>query len=121
MRPYCLNDDEIVEILRCVRSATDPTHPALATALEDAKHWEAGLIILSLFVARVLERYRGQWEQQVNVIKSLHDPTPSLWFEIQEMDHHYIRQLFMQDPGAGCPLDEILMEVAQRIAVYDYA
>ncbi len=121
MRAYCLGDDETTAILKYVRSAIDPQGSALISALEDARNWDAGLIVLSLFVARLLERHQGQLKEQVAVIECLHDPTPSIWLEIQEMDHRYINQLLRQDPGADRSLEEILKDVAHQLAVYDYA
>lgn len=120
-KAYGLSADEIGEVLDYMRWETDPGDGALTMALEDAKHWETALIVLSLFVARVLERYQGQSELQSELIESLHDPMAGVWLEIQEMDHHYVKQLLVQDPGAHYTLDEILTSVAERIAVHDYA
>lgn len=119
MRNYCLRVDEIGLILKWPDCKTGICKE-LAYELDEALCWNSKIICLALFVARLMLRGQISMDEQKNIINKIYMMGDQVYFEIQEVDCHFVDYLLRHIRGSNDSLEDILIEIQNRLSSHYY-
>jgi hypothetical protein len=120
MRNYCLNVDEIDQILQWYDDRETGICKKLAGELDEALCWNSKIICLALFVARLLNRGQMSINEHKIIIDKIHKIGEQLYFEIQEVDYNYVDYLLRHIRDSNDSLEETLIKIQDRLSSYHY-
>ncbi len=121
MKNYCLNTDEIEQLVQWGKNREAITSKRLQPALDEAQGWETQVVCLALLFARVLERNKkaspAEKQEQIKVLYALQN---KIWLDIQEEDECFTGYLLGHLRDRNDSLEDALVDLLNRYRDKDY-
>ncbi|MFZ2808687.1 MAG: hypothetical protein WAZ60_20060 [Desulfosalsimonadaceae bacterium] len=120
MKNYCLNADEVFNILKWRELGVPIECEEMALKIDGAKCWTTRIVCISLFFARILEKDKISAQALKKRIAVFYSMGDELWVEMQEGNFHFIEYLLKHLRNKDDSLEESLIEIQNRLSEYNY-
>ncbi len=119
---YCLNVDELNQLIESHRGAVEITDKALLMQLENARQWQTELVCLSFLFARLLERKKNRNVAPDQMIRSLFSLKEEMYLYIQECGAEFVEYMlsYKSFSDLGDSLEDILIDIQNRMSEHRY-
>ncbi len=121
MKNYCLNVEEVFDILKWQEDEKPIACKELALEIAESSCWTTRIICFTIFIARILEKDKISEKDLKRRIATLYSVGDEFWFEMQEMNDHFVEYLLLQYlRNKDDSLEDFLIEIQNGLSEYNY-